>query len=151
MIDIEWNSIDFGNKKPNSKGEVKILCPNCSHTRRKKTDPCLSVNIETGVGYCWNCEGTTIREKKSKKITYDLPPQKWENFTKLSDKVVKWFSKYIGHIFTVKHLDYHLIIGLYNIQCTSQNQLVHIILIFHFIPKHYLFDTSGKNISGNGE
>lgn len=89
---IEWNKIDLSGKRANSKGEVKTLCPSCSHTRKKKKDPCLSVNIETGVGYCWNCEETTVRETKSKKITYDLPPQQWENFTNLSDKVVKWFS-----------------------------------------------------------
>lgn len=89
---IEWSKIDLSGKKPNSKGEVKTLCPSCSHTRKKKKDPCLSVNIETGVGYCWNCEETTIRDKKSRKVEYDLPPQKWENFTKLSDNVVKWFK-----------------------------------------------------------
>ena len=89
---IEWSKIDLSGKRANSKGEVKTLCPSCSHTRKKKKDPCLSVNIETGVGYCWNCEETTVRETKSKKITYDLPPQQWENFTNLSDKVVKWFS-----------------------------------------------------------
>ena len=89
---IEWNKIELSGKRANSKGEVKTLCPSCSHTRKKKKDPCLSVNIETGVGYCWNCGETTIRDKKSKKITYDLPPQKWENFTNLSDKVVKWFK-----------------------------------------------------------
>jgi twinkle protein len=89
---IEWSKIDLSGKRANSKGEVKTLCPNCSHTRKKKKDPCLSVNIETGVGKCWNCEEKTIRETKSKKITYDLPPQQWENFTSLSDKVVKWFS-----------------------------------------------------------
>ena len=89
---IEWSSIELDNKKPNSKGEVKVLCPSCSHTRRKKKDPCLSVNVDTGVAYCWNCNETSIREKKSKKITYDLPPQQWENFTSLSDNLVKWFS-----------------------------------------------------------
>lgn len=36
-------------------GNVKTLCPWCSHTRKKKTDPCLSVNVEEGVWLCHNC------------------------------------------------------------------------------------------------
>jgi twinkle protein len=89
---IDWKDIELSHKKPNSKGETKTLCPKCSHTRKKKKDPCLSVNIDTGVAYCWNCGETSVREKKSQKVTYDLPPQQWENFTNLSDNVVKWFN-----------------------------------------------------------
>ena len=33
---IEWSKIDLTGKKPNSKGEVKTLCPSCSHTRKKR-------------------------------------------------------------------------------------------------------------------
>ena len=52
---IEWNKIDLSGKKPKANGEVQTLCPSCSHTRKKKTDKCLSVNVETGVAKCWNC------------------------------------------------------------------------------------------------
>mgnify|MGYP003642239257 FL=1 len=89
---IDWNKIDTKGKNPKANGEIQTLCPNCSHTRKKKTDKCLSVNIETGVAKCWNCEDTSFREKKSKAISYDLPPQKWENHTSISDKVVKFFK-----------------------------------------------------------
>ena len=39
-------------------GSSKILCPQCSHTRRKKNDPCLSVSVtEDGVVWqCHNCD-----------------------------------------------------------------------------------------------
>lgn len=37
-------------------GEVKTVCPKCSHTRRKKKYPCLNVNIDKGVWHCWHCE-----------------------------------------------------------------------------------------------
>ncbi|MBT5632854.1 MAG: toprim domain-containing protein [Nitrospina sp.] len=37
-------------------GQVKIPCPKCSHTRKKKYDPCLSVNIDDEVWNCWHCE-----------------------------------------------------------------------------------------------
>lgn len=36
-------------------GSHKATCPNCSHQRRKKGDPCLSVMIEEGGGATWNC------------------------------------------------------------------------------------------------
>jgi twinkle protein len=90
---IDWNKIDTKGKNPKANGEIQTLCPSCSHTRKKKTDKCLSVNIETGVAKCWNCEDTSFREKKSKAISYDLPPQKWENHTSISDKVVKFFKE----------------------------------------------------------
>jgi twinkle protein len=35
-------------------GSQKITCPRCSHTRRKKTDRCLSVTI-TGERAVWKC------------------------------------------------------------------------------------------------
>lgn len=36
-------------------GEQKLLCPQCSHTRRNRTEPCLSVNTKTGVYNCHHC------------------------------------------------------------------------------------------------
>jgi len=40
------------------KGQIKTLCPKCSHQRqiRNRRDPCLSVNLDDGVYYCHNCE-----------------------------------------------------------------------------------------------
>ena len=41
-------------------GSYKTLCPQCSHTRKKNHDRCLSVRIdETGIGWrCFNCNWT---------------------------------------------------------------------------------------------
>jgi twinkle protein len=36
-------------------GEVKTVCPKCSHSRKKKSDPSLGVNIDTGVWKCHHC------------------------------------------------------------------------------------------------
>lgn len=36
-------------------GEVKTVCPKCSHQRKKKNDPSLGVNIDTGVWKCHHC------------------------------------------------------------------------------------------------
>jgi len=36
-------------------GNVKTTCPWCSQSRKKKTDPCLSVNVDDGCWHCHNC------------------------------------------------------------------------------------------------
>ena len=36
-------------------GNNKIVCPKCSHTRKNKSDPCLSVTLESDQSYVWNC------------------------------------------------------------------------------------------------
>tara|TARA_R110002020_G_scaffold290128_2_gene505568 strand:+ start:562 stop:2256 length:1695 start_codon:yes stop_codon:yes gene_type:complete len=38
-----------------SSGQTKVKCPKCSHDRRKKSEPCLSVNIDEGIWNCHNC------------------------------------------------------------------------------------------------
>lgn len=51
-------------------GNHKTLCPTCSHTRAKKTDPCLSVTIEPSgaVWKCHNCgwaDGVSERDRET--------------------------------------------------------------------------------------
>ena len=36
-------------------GSIKTKCPKCSHTRKNKSDLCLSVNIDEGLYNCHNC------------------------------------------------------------------------------------------------
>ncbi len=40
---------------PGRSGEVDTLCPECSHTRKKSRDRCLSVNTEKGTWCCMHC------------------------------------------------------------------------------------------------
>jgi twinkle protein len=35
-------------------GDRKTLCPKCSHTRKDRRDPCLSVRIDS-YSALWNC------------------------------------------------------------------------------------------------
>jgi hypothetical protein len=37
-------------------GNQKIPCPKCSSSRKNKTDPCLSVNLDEGVFKCHHCD-----------------------------------------------------------------------------------------------
>lgn len=86
---INWNDIDLKNK---TKGKAKLLCPNCSESRKKKKEPCLSVDIDQGLAKCWNCEEVSVRDYKEVEKKYDLPNQEWRNYTNISDKLVNWFK-----------------------------------------------------------
>lgn len=70
----------------------KVTCPKCSHTRKKKKDPCLSVDTEKGFYKCHNCDWHgTVRfdvEPREKKI-YRIPTL--ANQTQCSDEILKWF------------------------------------------------------------
>lgn len=47
---------DFGiDLKGRSGEEVKTTCPQCSHTRKKQSYPCLNVNTIKGVWHCHHC------------------------------------------------------------------------------------------------
>lgn len=78
---------------PNGKrsGEVQTLCPECSHTRKKKTDKCLSVNLDKNVWICWNCGWSGfLKPERIEREVFVKPV--WKNKTELSTKLVKWFE-----------------------------------------------------------
>jgi len=75
----------------------KVLCPKCSHTRKKKNDPCLSVNVDLGTYNCHNvgCDfsgGVATNPYEPKPKEYIRPP-KFVNNTGLSESMVNWFFK----------------------------------------------------------
>jgi twinkle protein len=88
---IEWDLIDVKGK---TKGVKKTTCPSCSAERKKKTDPCLYVNLDSGVAKCFNCGVLSFRDsvEYETKKEFDLPPPDWSNYTKLSDNMVKWLE-----------------------------------------------------------
>lgn len=64
MIDFASVGIDVTNAI-GSGDEKKTTCPQCSHTRKKKTDRCLNVNVTDGVFHCWHCgfQGKVAEDK----------------------------------------------------------------------------------------
>lgn len=85
---------DLGVDLKKINGDGKTLCPKCSHTRKKKNDPCLSVDVVNGKYNCWNdsCDfhgkvGGTTYSAPAK--DYVRPP--FVNNTEMRDKTVKWF------------------------------------------------------------
>lgn len=82
---------DYGITLPNNKnaGEVQTTCPQCSETRKKKKDKCLSVQLDKQTWFCHHC-GWKGYLKPDKNIVYKLP--EWKNKTDLNDLTVKWFE-----------------------------------------------------------
>lgn len=71
-------------------GEVATICPQCSHTRKKKSDKCLGVNLDKRIWRCNHCGWSGfLKDEKVKKV-YIKP--EWHNRTALDDKLVKWFE-----------------------------------------------------------
>ena len=50
-------TLQFNGITPPPEGRSKTLCPECSHTRKKKTEKCLKVWAEDGLVFwrCFNC------------------------------------------------------------------------------------------------
>lgn len=88
---IEWETLPF--KK--TSGKEKLRCPSCDSQRSDKKDKSLIVYHNDGVAKCFYCGGLSFKESESKKVKekdFKLPVQTWRNYTKLSDKVVKYFE-----------------------------------------------------------
>lgn len=79
---------DFGININGGSGECTTICPRCSHTRKKKTQECLSVNTDRGIWFCSHCEwkgslknGSNGAGRKSKaarlKDIYDSAAPGW--------------------------------------------------------------------------
>jgi twinkle protein len=50
----QWSDTGI-DTRGHSSGEIKTTCPKCSAQRKKKTYPCLNVNLDKGVWNCWHC------------------------------------------------------------------------------------------------
>lgn len=77
--------------------EIKVTCPQCSHTRKKKNYPCLNVNTVKGTWHCWHCGWSG--GLPTGVVNHSAPPQR-RVYTKpefrpaaLSDGALKFFEK----------------------------------------------------------
>lgn len=69
--------------------EVKVLCPECSHSRKKNKIKDLSVNTETGVWFCHHCGWSG--GLKHKRPIYSIPEFAYD--AQLDESVIIWFKK----------------------------------------------------------
>ena len=79
---------DLGIKLKGNAIEQKTPCPKCSHTRKNKKEPCLSVNTEKGVYNCHHC-GWSGNVKVKKQIEYKIPVL---NESPLSGRLLNYFK-----------------------------------------------------------
>lgn len=77
----------LGIRCKNTRGEQKTTCPKCSHDRKHKSDPCLSVNVYEGIYNCHNCGWHGAIKLPVKEYKRPL-----SEFKKLSDPVIGWFG-----------------------------------------------------------
>ena len=86
----------LGIKCQNRPGDQKAVCPKCAHTRKKKGDPSLYINVYKGVWKCYNpgCEwenGGGVPQQRTTMREYKRP----ENTAPtLDDKVKQYFKDY---------------------------------------------------------
>ena len=91
---------------PGSVGEIDVLCPRCSHTRKKRTARCLSVNTVSERWYCHHCgwagalgsNGTTHAAPLRHNATTPTAPRvytlpKPPLSAPLSEQVTTWFAR----------------------------------------------------------
>jgi twinkle protein len=76
-------------------GNHKVPCPQCSHTRKKKGDPCLSVTIDGRGGAVWKChhcgwDGGASESRRDRPIYKRPDPNRQGTKT---EKLYDWFGR----------------------------------------------------------
>ena len=91
---MQENFIKIGIVPKGKYSQQKVKCPKCSHTRKKKTDCSLSINIDDGLYHCHHCgwngsvnpNNTMIQEK-----IYTLPTT--NNLKRINSEAIKFLNK----------------------------------------------------------
>ncbi|QDP64940.1 MAG: putative bifunctional DNA primase/polymerase [Prokaryotic dsDNA virus sp.] len=92
MMKMTFNDYDISIK--NNKGQIKTKCPKCSHERKKKNDPCLSVNVDEGIWNCHNCGWNGSLKKQNnymEKKEYTRPLD--HKLNAYSESIISWFKE----------------------------------------------------------
>lgn len=93
---------EFGLTFPDGfSGERQSICPQCSHTRKKKTSKCLSANGDKMAWVCHHCGWSgTLKEgvdHKSDPLAWEArryrKPEYRQPTTALPQKIVSWFAE----------------------------------------------------------
>ena len=76
-------------------GENQMTCPECSPTRRKKTDKCFSFNLNKGAGRCNHCGIVLVENKpfEPKRTQIEFKRPKKVELSKYTEKYLNYFKK----------------------------------------------------------
>lgn len=81
--------LELGIEVKSNNTEQQVICPKCSHKRKKKNLKPLSINIEKGLYCCHHC-GWSGNVKLKPKKEYIKPPDVKSD---ISPRMLSWFSK----------------------------------------------------------
>jgi twinkle protein len=75
-------------------GENQMVCPECSPTRKKKTDKCFSFNLNKGAGRCNHCGIVLVENKpfEPKRTQIEFKRPKIVESSKYTDNCLKFFK-----------------------------------------------------------
>ena len=94
MVVIDLNTKEKYEIEITKNGENKMLCPICSHTRKKNTDKCFSFNLQKSAGRCNHCNVVLVEFKefniKSQNIHFKRP--KSDNIYEYTENCLKFFK-----------------------------------------------------------
>lgn len=87
-MEITQKLQELGIELKGSLRQQKTLCPKCSHQRKNKKEPCLSVNLDDGLYFCHHCgySGNVLGNE----MKYEKPIF---SDSVLSDATLKYFKK----------------------------------------------------------
>lgn len=83
---LNWNKYGIDISKVRG---GKMQCPKCSNSRKHKSDPCLSVDVNRGLFNCHNCDFKGSAAELRPKREYVKPSPRLE---KLRPETIKWFE-----------------------------------------------------------
>lgn len=93
-------------------GEHKVLCPQCSHTRKKNSQPILSINLDTGLYKCWNdtCgwSGCVKIQQNDHKPVYSRPKEKKQG--EYRPKELKELTAPVIEFFKTRGISHHTLL-----------------------------------------
>lgn len=75
-------------------GENQMTCPECSPTRKKKTDKCFSFNLNKGAGRCNHCQIVLVENKpfEPKRTQIEFKRPKIVEVSKYTEKYLNYFK-----------------------------------------------------------
>ena len=101
MVSLTEKLLEAGIRLPSyAPGTRKVTCPQCSHTRHNKTEPCLSVTVdddgESAVWKCHNCDwsGRTrdISESDPRRRRKPTVRPNEDGIERPTVEVMRWFA-----------------------------------------------------------